>query len=310
MFRFIHLIIWILLSSPLVSQKMEMTYRNLQDTLVDCYMAISPDDRPIKACLVLIDGFGMSKPKDVLVQTDLPIYAAKQGILTIIPTLKTGGTFFAVDEASQSSLKEIVEEVVVKYKLSGKNLYIGGFSIGGTCALKYAQLANQLNYTIKPKAVFAVDSPLDWERFYNASMRIKRISKQDNVTFEVKYMLDRIVKEMGGEPKNALNNYHKYSPYSLSDTSQANIKHLIDTPIMCISEPDVNWWLQNRGYDFDNMNISDMAGMINELKRLGNDRATLVTTVNKGYRQPDLKRHPHSWSIADPSMVLKWLLSQ
>jgi hypothetical protein len=50
--------------------------------------------------------------------------------------------------------------------------------------------------------------------------------------------------------------------------------------------------------------------MINELQRLGNNKAVLVTTTNKGYRKPGNTRHPHSWSIADPANVMKWLLSQ
>jgi hypothetical protein len=50
--------------------------------------------------------------------------------------------------------------------------------------------------------------------------------------------------------------------------------------------------------------------MINELQRLGNSKAVLVTTTGKGYRQPNNIRHPHSWSIADPEQTVKWLQSQ
>ena len=50
--------------------------------------------------------------------------------------------------------------------------------------------------------------------------------------------------------------------------------------------------------------------MINELQRLGNSKAVLVTTHDKGFREPGHIRHPHSWSIADPEKTIKWLQSQ
>jgi hypothetical protein len=123
-------------------------------------------------------------------------------------------------------------------------------------------------------------------------------------------MIDRIEKELGGPPETALNNFYNSSPYSYSDSTQNAIKALIKTPIMIISEPDIQWWLSQRGYDYSYINITDQAAMINELQKLGNDKAILVTTTNKGYRKPQNSRHPHSWSIADPEQTINWLQSQ
>ena len=194
--------------------------------------------------------------------------------------------------------------------MKGKDFYIGGFSIGGTCAVKYSELAVQKNYPIKPKAVFAVDPPLDWERFYNAAKRVVRLSNPAQINGEVTYFINRIKKEMSGTPKNALQNFYSNSPYSFSDTTQRAIKNLIKTPIRIISEPDIQWWLGQRGYDLDYINIIDQTRMINELQRLGNNKAILVTTTDKGYRKPNNNKHPHSWSIADPEQTINWLLSQ
>ncbi len=194
--------------------------------------------------------------------------------------------------------------------LRGKDFYIGGFSIGGTCVVKYAELAVQKNYPFKPKAIFAIDPPLDWQRFYNAAKRVVRLSNPDKVNGEVTYMIDRIKKEMGGTPETALNNFYENSPYSYSDTTQRATKALIKTPIMIVSEPDIQWWLSQRGYDYSYINVTDQAAMINELQKLGNGKAFLVTTTSKGYRKPQNNRHPHSWSIADPEQMIKWLKSQ
>lgn len=305
----ISLIILTLFTSIIAyGQKIETVYLNTKDSTTNMYVVVFPENDQIKSFMVLLDGFGNS-PKDVLFQTDIPKYASQQGILTIIPLLKTGTTYFGSDSASQQSLKEIINLVVAKYDLKNKDLYIGGFSIGGTCAVKYAELSVQKNYPVRPKAVFAIDAPLDWERYYNAAKRVVRLSDSAKVNGEVFYMIDRIQKEMKGTPKTALKNYYAHSPYSYSDTTQKAIKNLIKVPTMLISEPDIQWWLKERGYDYTHNNITDNAAMINELQRLGNKNAVLVTTTNKGFRKPSNMRHPHSWSIADPEQLVKWLQS-
>jgi hypothetical protein len=290
-------------------QRIETVYLNANDSTTNMYVAVVPENEQVKSFMVLLDGFGNS-PKDVLSQTDIPKYASQQGILTIIPVLKTGPTYFGSDVASQQSLKEIIDLVVAKYQLTRKDLYIGGFSIGGACAVKYSQLSRQENYSIKPKAVFAINPPLDWERYYNAAKRVVRLSNPTQINDEVFYMIERIEKEMNGTPKTALENYYTHSPYSFSDTTQKAIKYLIKTPVMIISEPDIEWWLKERGYDCSYNNITDHVAMINELQRLGNKNAVLVTTTGKGYRKPTNMRHPSSWSIADPVQIVEWLQSQ
>ncbi len=303
------LILTIFIHTIAFGQKLETVYLNSNDSTTNMYTAVIPYNRPIKAFMFLLDGFGAS-PKDMLIQTALPKYAAEQGILTILPILQTGSTYFGVDSLSQQSLKHQIETVIAKYQLEGKDFYIGGFSIGGSCVVKYAELAVKNIYAIKPTAVFAVDPPLDWERFYNSANRVVRLSAPTQANGEVTYMIDRIQMEMKGTPQTALENFYNTSPYSFSDITQRAVKNLVNIPIMIISEPDIQWWLNERGYNFSYMNISDHAAMINELQRLGNNSAVLITTTNKGYRKPDNRKHPHSWSIADPVQLISWLLLQ
>lgn len=291
------------------AQKIEKVYLNPKDSLSNYYIAVIPQNKPVKAFMFLLDGFG-AQPSNVLIETKLPKKAAAEGVLTILPVLKTGSFYFGTDSASQASLKEQIEEAVKKYNLQGKDFYIGGFSIGGSCAVKYAELAVESNYPIKPKAVFAGDPPLDWERYYNSCKRIVRISDAGQVNEEVTFMIGKIEQEMKGTPETARENFYKNSPYSFFDTTQRAVKLLTNTPTMIFVEPDIQWWLTNRGYDYTDMNATDHAGMINELQRLGNKNAILITTTNKGYRQPGDMRHPHSWSIVDAGVLLPWLLKK
>lgn len=304
--RTIILFLTIIISNVSYGQRTETIYLNEKDSTSNLYIAVFPKNEIVKSFMVLLDGFGNS-PEDVLSQTDIPKYASKNGVLTIIPLLKTGTTYWGSDHASQQSIKEIISLIVSKYQLKDKDFYIGGFGIGGTCAVKYAELAVQENYEIKPTAVFAINPILDWERYYNGAKRVVRLSDSTKVNDEVFYMINRIEKEMGGTPETALQNYHSQSPYSFSDTTQKAIKNLIKIPIMIISEPDIQWYLKERSYDCSYNNIIDQVAMINELQRLGNKNAVLITTTNKGYRMPNRVRHPNSWSIADPKQIIKWL---
>jgi hypothetical protein len=90
----------------LYGQKIETVYLNEKDSTANMYIAIVPEKEKVNSFMVLLDGFGNS-PQDVLYQTDIPTYASQQGILTIIPLLKTGPSYFGSDNASQQSLKEL-----------------------------------------------------------------------------------------------------------------------------------------------------------------------------------------------------------
>lgn len=289
-------------------QKIEKVYLDKNDSTSNRYLAIYPTNIPFKGFMFLIPSFGETSER-VLMQTDLSKLAAEQGILTIIPTFKTGVKSFGIDSLSQQSFKEIIEDLASKHKLIDQKFYVGGFSIGGSCAVRFAELAIKNNFKYKPNAVFVIDSPLDFERLYKSYKRILRLSANSQLRYEASFMVDRIEKEMRGTPETTLQNYYKYSPYSYTDTKQTAIKYLINTPIRFYTEPDINWWLKLGG-DYSGMNALDGSCMINELNQLGNNNAFLITTQNMGFREPDNMRHPHSWSIVDNTDLINWLLNQ
>jgi len=302
-------ILFLLSTYLCTGQKVETVYLNAKDSTSNLYIVIYPSELPYKGFTFLIPGM-FQKAQDVLVQSDLPRYAAQQGILTFIPTFKTGISSLGFDTATQSSLLEMLELVISVYKLKGLDFYIGGFSIGGTCAVKYAELALVNNYPVKPVAVFAIDSPLDFERMYNGSMReISLPNSSEGGMEESTYLLKRFRKEFGGSPGENLQAYHKKSPYSFNDTTQHAIKPLVNLPIRFYTEPDILWWM-SEGVDYSSMNSFDFAAMTNELKRMGNKKVELMITTDKGYRKPDHSRHPHSWSIVDAKDLVQWMLKQ
>lgn len=284
--------------------KIEKVLLDNTDSTKNCYTIIYPPRHPYTGYIFLLPGFGETAER-VLQQTDLPKKLAHNGILTIIPTLQDGVLSLGVDSLSQQTFNRILKEVTTKHKLTNQRFFVGGYSIGGSCSIKYAE-----NSTVKPAAVFAIDPPLDFERFYNSAKRDIRLSSSNEASQESFYMIERLGKETGGSPKTSLSEYYKLSPYSFSDTTQTAIKKLINLPLRIYTEPDINWWLKEHGEDFTSMNATECSAMINELNKLGNQKAELITTQNKGYRNPDKSRHPHSWSIVNNDELIKWLLIQ
>jgi hypothetical protein len=292
-----------------IAQKVETVYLNPKDSTSNFYIIVYPSSLPWNGYMFLIQGM-YQQAEDVFMQTELPKYAAQQGILTIIPVFKTGISSFGIDTATQASFLEILNHVTSNHKLVDQPFYVGGFSIGGTCAIKYAELALRNNYPIKPAAVFALDAPLDFERFYNSMLREARLPiNAENTQAEIKYLIKLLAIIFDGTPSDNLLNYREMSPYSFTDTTQYAIKPLAHLPIRFYTEPDVQWWLKD-GTDYSGINAYDLAAMTNELIRMGNTKVELITTENKGYRQPDNERHPHSWSIAEPKDLVKWLQSK
>lgn len=292
------------MSQNISDLKIEKVFLNKIDTTKNCYTIIYPPKLPYAGYLFLIPGFGETA-ENVLQQTDLPKKLAQNGILTIIPTFQDGELSLGVDSLSQQTFDKMLKDVKSKHKFTNQKFYIGGFSIGGSCAILFAE-----NAKIKPTAVFAIDPPLDFERSYNSAKRNIRLSKDAEDNEENVYMIDRLEKETGGTPTTNRSKYYTISPYSFSDTTQKAIKKLAKMPVRIYTEPDINWWLKERGDDFTGMNSTECSAMINELNRLGNQNAELMITQNKGYRKPDNRRHPHSWSIVENDELIQWLLKQ
>ncbi len=118
--------------------KIEKVFLDKSDTTKNCYTIIYPPKLPWTGYLFLMPGFGETAER-VLQQTDLPKKLALNGILTIIPTLQDGVLSLGVDSLSQQTFNRILKDVTTKHKLTDQRFFVGGYSIGGSCAIKYAE---------------------------------------------------------------------------------------------------------------------------------------------------------------------------
>lgn len=271
-----------------VRQEFVLTDESTTDA--NCYTALLPSDGTVSSYIVLLPGFGQGA-QDVIAESTLPQEAAKSGIAVFIPTLQDGTESYGFSQESQKSLSIIVEDLVQRYSLSNKPYCIGGFSMGGAAAVKYAE-----NSSAKPSCVFAIDSPLDYERFCYATRRDveiyrKGLTEGDSTYVKLLADITPIIDD---------------SPYRISDASHGAITPLADIPVRYYIEPAEQWWLDNRQTDALGLNILDGTAFINDLRLLGNGKAELIVTSGKGYRAGS-RYHPHSWSIVDDKDLINWI---
>ena len=270
------------------SQKVVVNRVSLNQDSPVGYTAIKNNKQP-KAYMLLFPGFGET-PSDVLEATKLPEEVAKNDIAVFIPTLQNGAETYGFSNESQGGLREVVADIKKRYNLANLPYCVGGFSMGGATAVRYAELAEN-----KPFALFAIDSPLDYNRFLFSTKRDIESYHKDTE--------DGIYAQLYRD----IEGIKDCSPYEIADSTHSAIMSLIDVPVRYYIEPAEDWWLNKRQTDVLGLNIMDGTCFINDLRLMGNDNADLILTHNKGYRKATGQRHPHSWTIVDRKDFLKWI---
>ncbi len=290
-----------LAAAPLSAQSTEVVRRDPADSVANRYRVHVPAGQP-RALLVLLPGYGGGvnsyEPSSGYTPSTLPARLAARGVLTMI-AVPHPETLYE-DDRMLLRLDSMVAEVVQRHRIPRERVVVGGFSAGGTGAVRYAQHCARDRCGAVPRiaAVFAVDAPLDFERMArSADVNVRRNAPRTNVA-EERMVLETLRRALGGSPGEARDAYRRASPVLASEPDGGNARLLSATAIRLYTEPDVQWWIEQRNLDFHGMNAVDHAALINLLRIAGNQRAELIATTGRGIR-PDGRRHPHSWSIVD-----------
>lgn len=273
----------------------------------DCYQyeVLNELTKPT-ALLVLFDG-GAGKAKKILPETAIPDSAAQHGFLVI----GIDQSEFFLDENSYSRIASIINHVKKKNALS-KNLFLGGFSLGGFIALRFSEMAvERKDQALIPNAVFAVDPPLDHAELRKYCLReLARVcDKKEALELgkaEAQWILNYYEQNFGpfAEDKD---NYVHHSCFSTNDPQGGNAIFLKDIPVILFHEVDLEWLMEERCREYQDCNAFIGEKFIEYLHSVGNENAVITKTEGLGFRA-DGRRHPHSWSIASPEFTLAWLL--
>jgi hypothetical protein len=242
----------------------------------------------------------------------LPRLLSTNGVMTLVVAARPGlgaGVGLYAGDAVLDEIHEVIAKVLDSYKIQNGKVAMGGFSAGGIGAMRYAQFCIRRGdrKTKTPVAAFAVDSPLDYERwFLSAELALKRLALAERENAEDRDAVYYLRKEFGASPADAAEAYRRQSVVSALVPAGGNARLLKDTPVRIYIEPDVKWRVENWNQDIYNSNVVDATALINVLRLLGNKDAELIVTSGRGYRR-DGSRNPHSWSIVDERDLAQWL---
>lgn len=294
------------LQAQLIKQKIESKQGllqlapNIQVPYEDAgYTLVLPEDETVKGLIVFFNSDRDTINK--IFHHALPLDIA-------VAYVTTGNRFeFFFEEERMQQIETYLQEIITDYKIPKGNLLFCGMSLAGTRALKQAIFARQGNsrFRLTPRAIAACDSPIDFERFWQSLKRAKKLNYNPIAVNEATWVTAYLEKNLGGTPKNQEDAYFAFSPYCFNNLELGNEQWLKDIAVRAYTEPDVQWWMENRGKSYYGMNALDAAALINTLQLLGNKEADLILTEDKGYR-PNGSRHPHSWSIVDEKELVDW----
>lgn len=269
------------------------------------YFKFVPKSKPV-GLIIILHG-GSEDAKGVMNQITLDEIAVKNNFIIAFPNIEDDDFKMTV---AQQLLDTIAKQIVNKHKISKDKIFLGGLSGGGMQTITYAERSiRDKNTYFTPKAIFALDPPLDYENMYYRYQREVARNFSEIGVNEAKILLTEIEKNLGGTPETAKDEYVKNSMFSYRQKDGGNAKYLLHTPILIYTEPGVEWQLKNRHRDLYDLNCADISAMINLLQLQGNKGAELVVTHDKGVR-PNGMKHPHSWSIMDSKNCMAWILKQ
>jgi hypothetical protein len=266
------------------------------------YHAIVPDGK-LKGAVVLLPGTFETTEHLISSMEIFCELAYDNHLAIIVPSINQRITLTG---RALDILNSVFNSAILHYNIPKDKFVIGGWSMGGLFSLRYTELANEdpAKTAIKPIAAFSCDGPCDLENIY--SNAAKKVARNPGAG-EPAYIISELKRYCGGTPSEVQDKYIYYSCYSHSQADGGNAKFLKNTPVRIYDDIDPNWWMANRGVDMYDMNALDQSAMILLLNQLGNKQAEFINRFGKGYRIEG-NRHPHSWSIVDPTDTIKWVL--
>ena len=245
--------------------------------------------------VVILNGF-LESPYSVFFESDLVEAFDKAGYTTIIPVLSKSNDGLYLIDAYIKKVHTLITDYLLEKKLpKDSKIILGGFSLGGTRAIKTyihnLASSDQLNIT----HVFAIDPPLDFRRFLTAEKKSNHLELTPILANETDpQRLDRYIDSI------SIFNYEKLENFNTSLFK--NIK------LRIYNEPDLDWQFNHRNRNLMDLNLIDQSILTNHLKSIFPDAdVELILSKIKGLRRQTNQRNPHSWNIVDTHELVKWL---
>lgn len=304
MSRFL-LLLLLLLSIP-GQAKHRYVYRNASDSSVNCYLLCFPDRDTARGLIVRDYGALPDMNRKSIYRIHGLALDSGFAILYTLSSPVFPELFY--HDTLVHRMDSMVAEALRMIPVKGQTLLAGGSSASGTRALRYAQYCTEGKSVFEHRVsgVFAMDPPLDIERFYYSAKAIIKRNTGGPMLEEAHTVVPVFEQQLGGSPEQVPENYYRASVFSATDSSAVNGSSYLGIPILIFHEPDIDWWIKERSCGYYDINSYDIVAFVLQQKQMGNKRIELVTTTEKGFNAEG-ERKPHSWTIVDEDYLIAWL---
>ncbi|MFT5513002.1 MAG: hypothetical protein ACI8SE_001402, partial [Bacteroidia bacterium] len=142
------------------------------------------------------------------------------------------------------------------------------------------------------------------QRFYNSVHNADSLT--GGMAAEAELMRE-VFKDKMGDPKNNWIQFYETSVFTFTHFVGGNASYYMDVPILLFHEPDLEWWWNERGARYSDINSIDIDRFQRYLVKNGKDDITVVKTSGKGFDKYG-NRKCHSWSIINEDQWIDWIL--
>lgn len=267
------------------------------------YLAYAPEEKP-KGILLLLPGFNQLA-ESIEQETQLPFTVAEAGWLVLA---HGGGQTLLATDSIRQRFNRVLQHAQQQYMLPADlPLVVGGFSAGGTLALRFAEYAAEkpAEVPFPIEGVFSLDGPVDLLYLEKYFQRELDREFSDVGMAEAQY-IQALFRQQLGNPAENKAAYEALSPFLVSKTETGNERYLKDVAVRVYHDLDVAWQLEQRRRSAYDMNFLNASELIARLRLLNNKRAEFMQSLDTGYRSSG-EKHPHSWSIVGVPEMVKWL---
>lgn len=291
------------LALPAFSQQFEPVVVDSTASSTGYYIALRPASGKIQGVMVLMPGFN-DPPEAVFAASKLQNIAWTNDILTIAVG---GGPNLILSDELQQKLSAVLRDVVQRYKVAPDRFVIGGFSAGGSLALRYTELCKEQPavFPVQPQAVFSVDGPVDVPDLLQRYDKFIKRNYSARSTNEGKMIKKMLADQLGELPAN-LPRYVAVSPFYMDSETPGNERFLQHVAVRSYHDIDMGWQMKERRNSLYDINAAAASEMISRLRQQGNEDAELVQAKSPGYNANG-ERNPHSWSIVDETELVQWM---
>ncbi|MEL6699868.1 MAG: hypothetical protein AAFP89_26830 [Bacteroidota bacterium] len=273
-------------------------------TVEEEYELYKPQEET-KAVLILFGGYP-EVAADIKREFDILDIAEENHIAVLLSNFNRK---LWLEAGEKDALAMHVQSIIKEHQLPTDRIFIGGFSSGGVVSLLLSNfvVGSEL-FSIDPKGVFIVDSPIDLAALYASSE--KNVERKFSATaIQESTFLLKMLGDALGNPEKDIQNYEAHAVFTFRTGHTSNLQHLKNTSLRLYTEPDTLWWRENRRADHQQMNAFYIEKLAERLQEQGFHRVEYIPTKNKGYRANG-DRHPHSWSIVDKKDLIRWILRE